>query len=297
MNRFLTHDGRQPIWLDDIDFQQNSVVDEFLKFLEGIIPGCENEVIILSGCEKTVSAEGLVTISAGIISYYGELYKTPQATFTSDLDFRVRVYTEYDPAGDRSIVDTGEEVSCYELRKAAISTPQSIQGKPDSRPRLADCGRLEDILRDRISEEVIAGGATVVNGNTPVYYRLTRIRSSYRLVFQFYGLYPDSDISISDNRAIADIFAPYSAWFRENRDFRAGRTYAAVGYYGSINGVGEVDGALAARVECRLPNGYVTGTPATINVRLSGEVLTKAREAGGGLSGGFSVELVNRDIL
>lgn len=206
MNRFLTHEGRQPIWLDDIDFIQNTLADEITKIVRGVI-GFEEELVILSGCEKTLSDDGMFQFSKGIIYYGGELLAVPEASFTKDGDFRFRIVETLDPEGDRILADSGEEVSCYQLRSAYIALPMTTSGRPDTAPGVAGAKRLDDIMKARTAEDVLYTGE--LKG-----FRITLKRKdgTYLLSGNFDGINPSVIIPMTDEQAVKDICTSYKFW-------------------------------------------------------------------------------------
>lgn len=206
MNRFLTHEGRQPIWLDDIDFIQNTLADEIKKIVWGVM-GFGEELVILSGCEKTLSDDGLFQFSKGIIYYGGELLAVPEASFTKDGDFRFRIVETLDPAGDRILADSGEEVGCYQLRSAYIALPITTSGRPDTAPRVAGAKRLDDIMKARTAEDVLYNGE--LNG-----FRITLIRKdgTYLLSGNFDTYSQSVIIPMTDEKAVNEICESYRMW-------------------------------------------------------------------------------------
>lgn len=118
MNKFLTHEGGQPIWLEDIDFMQESVRDTFKVLLSSIVGEYENtehpdHACILQGCETT--DEG---VSPGYIYYRGEIlpfdgHPEPLSPGNNWLE----TYTV--DRGDR-ILKNGVKVQCWQEKRVRI---------------------------------------------------------------------------------------------------------------------------------------------------------------------------------
>lgn len=210
MNRFLTHTGRQPIWLDDINFIQDSIADEIKKLVQGLI-GFDDEIVILSGCQKAVSLDGSVSVTKGVIYYDGELLSVPATSFATDPGLRIRVISQFDPSGDRNLHDTGEEVSCYNTRRAAITGPK-ISGKPDTAPSLSTCRRLEDILLERTNTLIYSGEEYGKDGTTRGLVTLSRLNQIYMLSCHFNGLNPEFEIEFENSHASEELAVNYDIW-------------------------------------------------------------------------------------
>lgn len=189
MNRFLTHTGRQPIWLDDLNFIQDSFADEIKKLVQGLV-GMDEEAVILTGCNMTLS-NGVTSVSEGIIYLRGELLRVLPASvkivFGADLIFESSQIM--DDAGDRILLDSGTQVSCYSLHNANIVAKRIL---PDSDAiKVLTCPRLDDLLKARYGEVILAEGVYEHNNNdyerSSVQYTLYRHSDSYYLNFAYSG--------------------------------------------------------------------------------------------------------------
>ncbi len=295
MNRFLTHTGRQPIWLDDIDFLQTAVADEFKKLILGLT-GMDGGVVILTGCQKSILPDGTVRFSSGVIAYDGEILYVNACSFPSDNGFRFAVKSLTDSSGDRTLLDSGEEVECYQERTAFIDVPFQASHKIDTRPIVSNCRRLEDILRERASEKVVTAGE-ITNGNgTSAYYKLVRFGSTYQLSLQFSGAFPVFEIPIDDGQTISDIFVPYEVARMEDKLYRSGMTHTSAGYVYQNHANTGYDLGLA-KISARLDKGYQSG-PAVLRVSIESNQLSQLdASAGDRADGGFTVNIVERDYL
>lgn len=185
MNRFLTHTGRQPIWLDDLNFIQDSFADEVKKIVQGIV-GLTNDPVILTGCEVTTNEDGSYRISEGIIYYDGELFRLEDKTYTSVSTLRLRKQITFDENGDRVLMDSGEEVSCYSIRKIVLGLPIVSMGKPDLAPAFSSCKRLSDIFNEYSAEKTLyTFDHPAPLGDEDHYFRLYKKIDSYYLDFSF----------------------------------------------------------------------------------------------------------------
>lgn len=291
MNRLLTFEGRQPIWLDDLDFLQNSVADEIKKLVEGITDS-EDEVIILSGCNvNQVKPNTSITITAGIIAYKGELYRVDAKQYDSNAGgFRIKLREDYDSEGDRTLLESGEEVSCYQLRRAYIATPANYNGKLDSSPVLLDCRRLDDILQER-TEKVLYSRIVTNDAGTTARISLTRRRDTYLLSCNFMGADPTFSIGLNDERAMSDLCVPRSVNDSAQQD---DPSWAIGEYFGSCvftygdSEMPEYAPALV-RVKALINEGPVIRTKWTLEIGVESPELAAA--SGSYVKGGFTMVL------
>ena len=288
MNRFITHTGRQPIWLDDINFMQDSVSGEVAKLVNGLTDN--NDTVILSGIDKVVS-NGYVSYTSGIIAINGELLSVDRALFNGDGDYRFAVNDIADNAGDRTLVDTGNDVECYIIRSAVITPAMVIPGKPDTRPKVDDVPRYHDLLRAKVAEEVLVN-KTVQSGVNMAKIKLVRRDNTYWLSCQYKGTSPTFDIEMTDLTAMRDLCVSYDQWMGDSSSphWLLGTYYCASGYqYQTTDGVTGT-GILPVMVTTILDRSnpsvkWHLKIDVGINQSFSDQRL---------LSGGFSVELMRR---
>lgn len=178
MNRFLTHTGRQPIWLDDLNFIQDSFADEIKKLVQGLV-GMTNDAVILTGCEVTQNEDGTYTVSEGVIYLKGEILRLPEGVYAQIDTLRIREDVSYDSNGDRILQDSRDEVSCYRCNNAHLTVPKIMNGKPDTSPYFSGCIRLDDIISSKVK--------TVVLGNKraslKTYIDTTPVQTKLNLLF------------------------------------------------------------------------------------------------------------------
>lgn len=82
MNKILTQTGGQPVFLDDIDFLQNSNMDNF----KGLCQGMSQDIIgtcIIQGCEITKTSNGY-RWNPGYIAIKGEIFKVNNGSIVTE---------------------------------------------------------------------------------------------------------------------------------------------------------------------------------------------------------------------
>ena len=81
MNRLLTYEGGQPIFLDDVDFLQDSCSGALATLITGLLKGSPLPCI-LSGVESFgINNYG---VTAGVIAYRGEIFEVPEHADVND---------------------------------------------------------------------------------------------------------------------------------------------------------------------------------------------------------------------
>ena len=125
MDRFLTHEGQQPIWLGDIDFMTSAFRDTVAELARGM--GFGSSSFILYGLEFDSERVGheMWTFSwkAGVVVIDEELYPVEAGEFDSPVNIEFigfKIVKSFDSKGRRTMKN-GEEKECYELRKAVIT--------------------------------------------------------------------------------------------------------------------------------------------------------------------------------
>ena len=184
MDKFLTHQGQQPIWLGDFDFFDKAVRDTFRQVLKIIALG--HDTLVLYGCEGTMEATDVSEESYdlvfkwndGVVLLDGEILpvKAGQISYTTTIDNpQIPVFSavnSYDASGRRMMKD-GSTVDCYQIRRATVVASGVSQDKYRADVPI----KLDDILKEYIEEAVpkyydkifgfgISGGS--LNPNTGV---------------------------------------------------------------------------------------------------------------------------------
>lgn len=106
MNRFVTKEGGQPIFLEDLDFMQKALGADISNGIKSLA-GTKN--CILSGCE--IPYEG--RISEGFILFNGEILSFPGKNLLYKTDYYLRRVVNYPYEGERTLKN-GSVVKCYE---------------------------------------------------------------------------------------------------------------------------------------------------------------------------------------
>ena len=156
MDRFLTFEGRQPIWLDDFNFMQDAVESDIKKLVDSLLEALDydgSSAVILSGCEREPQQQATFAdrepYAEGVIYSNGKLLKVKKSIVTKQnypgTYLTIIVSKEYDTAGDRTMIDSGEEKSCYEKPVAALT-------KRSAGPRIV---RLKDLIKAKYGEKVL----------------------------------------------------------------------------------------------------------------------------------------------
>lgn len=124
MDRFLTHEGQQPIWLGDIDFMASAFRNTVAELVRGM--GFGSSSFILYGLdfesERIGHEEWTFSWNAGVVVIDGELYPVEAGKFDKPVNLEFvgfKVNKSFDPKGRRKMKN-GEEKECYELRKAVV---------------------------------------------------------------------------------------------------------------------------------------------------------------------------------
>lgn len=119
MNKFLTFQGQQPLYLGDVDFASQAIRDAFKLVLRGLT-GSDSANAILRGVVPSTRSSS-VSFSAGVVSIDGEILPVdaslPISGTLSDT-FYLRIKSTY--GGSRTFKD-GETHSCWETRSVEVT--------------------------------------------------------------------------------------------------------------------------------------------------------------------------------
>lgn len=142
MDKFLTFDGEQPIWLDDFNFMYDSVKDAITQVVHAITRSDE-PTCILYGCELTYEGNTM-SWTDGIVMLSGEILPVKAGTINNggnqDLPLYFNVVETYEPEGER-LFKNGERHNCYQKRHVTISDD-------DNDYYIYEISRLEDLLHE-----------------------------------------------------------------------------------------------------------------------------------------------------
>lgn len=129
MNKIQTYEGGQPLYLGDLNFMQDALLESFKGILSGM--GDQGANVILSGCEVTVkvAVNGIhtVTWTDGFVGIAGEVYRVKAGAIQANVDF-VDLYwcvkKVYEVEGKYTFED-GSEHDCHELCEVTLSNTKT----------------------------------------------------------------------------------------------------------------------------------------------------------------------------
>lgn len=118
MNKFLTFQGQQPLYLGDVDFASQAIRDAFKLVLRGLT-GSDSANAILRGVAPS-TRNSSVSFSAGVVSIDGEILPVETSLVSGSLSdtFYLRIKSTY--GGSRTFKD-GETHSCWETRSVEVT--------------------------------------------------------------------------------------------------------------------------------------------------------------------------------
>lgn len=120
MNKFLTYQGQQPLYLGDIDFASQAIRDAFKLVLRGLT-GSDSANAILRGVAPSArSSSSSVSFSAGVVSIDGEILPVEASLVSGTISdtFYLRIKSTY--GGSRTFKN-GETHSCWETRSVEVT--------------------------------------------------------------------------------------------------------------------------------------------------------------------------------
>lgn len=119
MNKFLTFQGQQPLYLGDIDFASAAVRSAFAQLVKGLI-GSDSANAIISGVNVTRGTNSFV-FSEGVVCIDGEILPVEECELFGDVpgNWYFRIKSEY--SGTREFVG-GETHDCWETRTVEVTS-------------------------------------------------------------------------------------------------------------------------------------------------------------------------------
>ncbi|MBR2940121.1 MAG: hypothetical protein IKC14_02305 [Kiritimatiellae bacterium] len=130
MNKFLTFQGKQPLYLGDIDFASDAIRATFAQLLCGLL-GTDSPNAILYGIEP-FQIDQLIKFSAGVVCIDGEILPVEESTagtagsITGPFYFRIK--STY--GGGRTFEDGGQH-DCWETRTVEVTTDETAYPTAD----------------------------------------------------------------------------------------------------------------------------------------------------------------------
>ena len=124
MNKFLTFQGKQPLYLGDLDFASDAIRTTFAQLLSGLL-GTDTPNAVLFGVDL-VQTDQLIQFSEGVVCINGEILPVEASTagtagsITSPFYFRIK--STY--SGGRTFEDGGQH-DCWETRTVEVTTDET----------------------------------------------------------------------------------------------------------------------------------------------------------------------------
>lgn len=173
MDKFLTFQGLQPIWLGDFNFMQKAAGDAFANLTKAI---SGHDSIIISGCDVSFDTQKMIySWTDGIVVLDGEILPIWSGSARLQSSSSKAVYFDiirsFPIEGERIFKD-GTEHSCYEEREATLTQSKTKWIYSPDFPRLI------------LGEKEIASFVSDVDG-IEMSARLIRRNDSYYLVGAF----------------------------------------------------------------------------------------------------------------
>lgn len=157
MNKLLTYQGSQPVYLGDIDFMQNAASAGFLMLAKAISGlGSDTMNAILQGVEITRVSASQTHVSAGVVVLNGEVLPVEEATI--NVSWRAPLYFHIDSvlSSERTFKD-GSTHKCHDTRTAFLN------GVSTEGIALQDVPRTSILLDNHVYEKESVSG-NVVDG-------------------------------------------------------------------------------------------------------------------------------------
>lgn len=133
MNKFLTFQGKQPLYLGDIDFASDAIRSAFSQLLSGLLGSSTPNAIILGVSASDLS--GVISFSAGVVCINGEILPVEASRVNGSLTdtFYLQINSTY--GGNRTFEGGGQH-ECWETR--TVSVTRTVTDYP-----LADFPRIQ----------------------------------------------------------------------------------------------------------------------------------------------------------
>lgn len=123
MNKFLTFQGKQPLYLGDIDFASDAIRSAFSQLLAGLV-GSDSPNAIIYGVTATERSSSVV-FSAGVVSIDGEILPVEaNAGIAGSLadTFYLRIKSAY---GGTRTFEGGASHDCWETRTVEVTKDET----------------------------------------------------------------------------------------------------------------------------------------------------------------------------
>ena len=121
MNKFLTYQGTQPVYLGDIDFMQNAAGDTFKALAKALMNNPSDSLNgILQGVEISFPTSGTIAWTSGIVILSGEILPVAAGTISGTTSSTLYFHINSVLSGERPFRD-GQNKFCYDTRSAYLS--------------------------------------------------------------------------------------------------------------------------------------------------------------------------------
>lgn len=121
MNKLLTYQGAQPVYLGDIDFMQDAAVAGFKMLAKTLMDdGSDNLNAILQGVEISKLSSSQTHVSSGIVVINGELLPVSEATISVNWNSPLYLHVESVLSSERTFKN-GQTHKCHDTRSAVVN--------------------------------------------------------------------------------------------------------------------------------------------------------------------------------
>lgn len=122
MNKFLTFQGTQPVYLGDIDFMQNAASAALKQLAQALMDSADEPLnAILQGVIITQLDENTVQYSSGVVIINGEVLPVAGGTISAVVGNALYFHVVSTLSGERTFKD-GQSHQCYDTRSAILDT-------------------------------------------------------------------------------------------------------------------------------------------------------------------------------
>lgn len=157
MNKLLSIEGGQPLFLSDFDFLQGSYAEALKGIISSLGIGTQN--LILSGCEVVIgNVQGgthTVSFAEGFIAIQGEVYKVFPGNISVSENYSDVYWKVVKTTKDKYMFENGSE---HEVHEVAIVQLSSHFSEGDTYVSYKETKTYKNILRDLMKEFILQSG-------------------------------------------------------------------------------------------------------------------------------------------
>lgn len=219
MDKFLTFQGLQPIWLGDFDFMQKAVQDVFANLAKAL---SGYDAAILAGVDFSYDSESqTISWSEGVVVLDGEVLPVQSGNLNLQMSSSKTVYFDISsssyPEGERLFKD-GQNHNCYEKREAVVTPSPTKWGNVFNFPRMI------------LTEKKLSSFVSDVDG-IDMSAQLVLKNNAYYIVGAFKTT--DNVTSVIVNNVDLSIEQPYKSAILSGKTIQ-GKTYYALALSSAI---------------------------------------------------------------